>query len=297
MSLATLAVVAPIPAATAAGHLPGLAPCRDGRMALADADRTRAVSYPELDRTVRAAAAGLARRGVRSGDVVGLRVADAVSFTIGSLAVRACGAVPFPVSAGAGAAEAAAQLAGHDVRVLLASASLASVAIGLAERSRVRQVICFGSALGRAPRGTQDGTLPGTMPFAGLLEHGTMRPLPRDGADPALLCYPSGPGGRGPAWVTYELLAADLRRLAAEAPMSGWDVVIAAPPRGDGSRYAALLDLALAQGATVIAAPSSEPGDLLAVARRELATAAIVPASADVPRDGSLRVFTVPSDQ
>lgn len=305
---ATPPALAPVPSATTAGVLPGPAPVRDGRpppglvlsqderIALADARRAAAMSYQQLTRTIRAAAAGLARRGVRPDDVVGLHVADAVSFSIGSLAVRAAGAVPFPVGPGAAtgaaaqevAGEPSAQLAAIDVRILVTSAALASEAADLAGRSRVRQVICFG--------GGADGAPPGTMPFAGLLEHGTMRPLPRGGSDPALLCYPRGPQGRRrPAWVSYRALAADVRRLAGEAPVNGWGVVIAAPPCGDGRRYTALLDLAFTREATVIASASADAGDLLAVAREHVAAAVIAPASAGLPDGGSPRVINVPS--
>lgn len=305
---ATPSALAPVPSATTAGVLPGLTPgrdrrhppglvqSRDGRIAFADARRGQAMSYQQLTRTIRAAAAGLARRGVRPGDVVGLHVADAVSFSIGSLAVRAAGAVPFPVSPAAGtdaaaqeaAGEAAARLAASDVRILLTSPALASEAAALADSSRVRQVICFG-------RGADSGP-PGTMPFAGLLEYGTMRPLRRGCNDPALLYFPRGPQGRRrPAWVSYRALAADVRRLAGEAPVNGWDVVIAAPPCGDGRRYTALLDLAFIRRATVIASASADAGDLLATAREHLAAAVIAPASAGLPDGGSLRAITVPS--
>ena len=165
-STATSPTLTPAPAA---GHVPGLAPCRDGRVALADAGMGRAVSYPELAWTARAAAAGLARRGVRPGDVVGLLLADAGSFRIACQAVRAAGAVPFPVSPDAAAGEAAARLSATDVRVLLTSVPLASKATALADRSRVRQVICFGAPAGRVAGAADDSTPPGTMPFASLL--------------------------------------------------------------------------------------------------------------------------------
>ena len=298
-STATSPTMTAIRVATGAGDVLGLAPCRGGRMALADAGMGRAVSYPELARTVRAAAAGLARRGVRPGDVVALLLADAVSFSIASLVVWAVGAVPFPVSAGAAAGDAAAQLSAADARVLLTSVPLAPEATALADRSRVRQVICFGPPPGRIAGAADDGTPPGTTPFASLLEYGTMPPLARDGGDPALLCYPSGPQeSRRPAWITHRALAADLHMLAAGERITGWDVVIAAPPCGSGRRYTALLHLALSQGATVIAAGSAGTGDLLAAARQHLATAVIAPTSAGLPDELSVRVLTVaPEDR
>jgi acyl-CoA synthetase (AMP-forming)/AMP-acid ligase II len=300
--------------ATAAGGLLGLAAVRDGHVALADAGGERTVSYPELAQTVRAAAAGLAGRGLRPGDIVGLYVADVLSFAIGSLAIRAAGGVPTPVSSDATAGESAAQLADNDVRILLTSPSLAPEAVGLAERSRVRQVICFGNAAGAESAGADTesaagaeadagaGAAWGTMPFSGLLQSGTLqsgtlRPVPRTGDDDlALLLYRRDHEGQPrPARITHRELADGQRLLAAEVPVTAGDVVIAAPPCGDALRYAALIDLALARGATVVAAPTADTGDLLAAARERRATAVIAPAHPGLPRHHlPLRALSVP---
>jgi acyl-CoA synthetase (AMP-forming)/AMP-acid ligase II len=301
--------------ATAAGGLLGLAADRDGHVALADAGGERTVSYPELAQMVRSAAAGLARRGLRPGDIVGLYVADVLSFAIGALAIRAAGGVPTAVSSDATAGESAAQLADNDVRILLTSPSLAPEAVGLAERSRVRQVICFGNAAGAESAGADTesagadtgsaasaepdagaGAAWGTMPFGGLLQSGTLRPVPQaDADDLALLLYRRDHEGQPrPARITHRELADGQRLLAAEVPVSAGDVVIAAPPCGDGLRYAALIDLALARGATLVASPTAETGDLLAAARERRATAVIAPDHPGIPRHLALRVLSVP---
>ena len=68
------------------------------------------------------------------------------------------------------------------------------------------------------------------------------------------------------------------------------DVVVAAPPCGDGQAYTSLLDLTLLTGATLVAAPLP----LIAAAMRVYkGTAAIVPRGTHVPGVAPNRVFSV----
>lgn len=97
-------------------------------------------------------------------------------------------------------------------------------------------------------------------------------------------------GGLGPAPVTHAQLALELRRLAAPAPVTAHDVVLAAPPDGCAREYTVLLDLALLQGATVVAAAADALPD---AARRHGGTAAIVPAGAAFPAGIGVRPVTV----
>ena len=67
-------------------------------------------------------------------------------------------------------------------------------------------------------------------------------------------------------------------------------MVVAAPPCGAPDTYTSLLDLALAAGATIVAAPLPQ---VAAAADTYKGTAAIVPAGTDVPGLPAERVFTV----
>src|SRR5260221_11304768 len=62
----------------------------------------------------------------------------------------------------------------------------------------------------------------------------------------------------GPAPLSHRDLAGLLRRLDVDAAIGETDVVLAAPPAGDGRSYTALLDHALLRGATVVAARAEE---------------------------------------
>ena len=72
--------------------------------------------------------------------------------------------------------------------------------------------------------------------------------------------------------------------------MTTHDVVLAAPPDGCAREYTLLLDLALLEGATVVAAPADALPD---AARRYGGTAAIVPAGAVFPAGLPVRPVTV----
>ena len=270
-------------------RLLGTAAARDSQVALlggpADIPGACAgLSYPDLAVTLQRAAAGLAWRGVRPRDVVGVYVADALSYALACHSIRAAGAVPSPVAPGLPVAEIAGQLADCGARMLITSGSLAAVGLAAADRSWVRQVISFGEAAG-------------AMPFGSLLGLGSMRPAPVRPHDIALLPYlRRGDGALGPSAVTHLAAAAELLRLCGQAGLTEQDVVLAAPPSGDGSAYTALLDHVLLHGATVVAVPAG--GDpaaeaLAAAAREHQATAAIVSLRTEIAVSPGLRLLAV----
>ena len=129
------------------------------RAALIDATDGTVTAWPRFARTVRAAAHGLARRGLAEGDTAGVFVQDAASAAIAVNAIRAAGAAACLIRSDAGPADIAARLNACGARLLITSAPLAELAAEGADRSRVRQVIAFGEAAG-------------TTPFSSLLESG-----------------------------------------------------------------------------------------------------------------------------
>lgn len=215
------------------GHILGMADGAGYGAALIDAADGTVTTWPQFAQTVRAAADGLGRRGLRVGDTVGIFVADAVSHVVAVQAVRAAGATAWPVRP-ASTADIAAELTECRTRLLITSASLAEQAVQAAERSWVRQVFAFGEAQGATPFGSLlDTAEPAERQANGRADRarrpGTM-PVP----DPARLGQASG-----------------LR-------LTPWDVVVAGPPCGDPVAYTSLLDLALIAGATIVAAPADQ---------------------------------------
>jgi acyl-CoA synthetase (AMP-forming)/AMP-acid ligase II len=265
---------------TVTERLLGIAGADSGHRALVGCGGSRTYSYGDLAATVRAAAAGLAGRGLQPRDVVGVYAPDAACYALAAYAIRAAGGVPSPVGAALSVAEIAGQLADCGARMMLTGPPLAAVAQAAADRSWVRQIISFGEA-------------PGATTFDALLGIGLAQPVKTRPHDLALLPYSRQPDGMlGAAPVTYYDLADQLRRLAIEARIGADDVVLAAPPTGDGRTYTALLDYALTRGATIVAV---RPDEIASAARAHQGTLAILPGGHGACTPAQLRVLAVAS--
>jgi acyl-CoA synthetase (AMP-forming)/AMP-acid ligase II len=193
-------------------------------------------------------------------------------------AIRAAGGVPSPISAASTVAAVAEQLRDCGARLLVTADPLVPDALSAADGSWVRQVIAFDEA-------------PGTVPFWSLLSRGLCPAASAAPADLGLVPYTARPeGGMGANPVTHAQFATELSRLSSPAPVTCNDVVLAAPPGGCVREYTVLLDLALLQGATVVATPADALPD---AALRYGGTAAIVPAGMAFPAGMPVRPVTV----
>jgi non-ribosomal peptide synthetase component E (peptide arylation enzyme) len=276
----TMSTEAPLGEVTVTQRLLAVAPARGERRALVGGSPGLACCYSELAATVQAAAAGLAWRGLQPRDVVGVYVPDAACYVLAAHAIRAAGGVPAPLAPALTVPEMAGQLADCGARMLLTAPPFAAAALAAADRSWVRQVISFGEASGA----TQFGT---------LLRMGTLRPATGRPHDSALLPYARRPDGMlGPAPLSHHDMSGLLHRLDIEAGIREDDVVLAAPPAGNGQRYTALLDHALLAGATVVAVSAEE---LATAAEVHHGTAMIAADSVPPGADDRLRVFAVAS--
>ena len=251
------------------------------RAALIDAADGSVTAWPRFAGTVRAAARGLARRGLAEGDTAGVFVQDAASAAIAVNAIRAAGARACLIRSDAGPAEIAARLNACGARVLITSAPLAELAAEAADRSRVRQVIAFGEA-------------EGTTPFSSLLgsgRHGQPEAHaaaePGSATRPVFTHEPGRPEGNG---LAHERDLADSGEPGSGRGLTQRDTVVACPPWGDGRAYTALLDLTLLTGATLVAAPLPM---VPAAIRKYKGSAAIVPPGTAVPGLNPARIFPV----
>lgn len=236
-------------------------------------------TYSGLVSILMRAAAGLAWRGLRPRDVVGVYVPDVATYVLACHAIRAAGGIPCPVSPELSVPEVAGQLADCGARMLLTAQPLATAGLAAADRSWVRQVISFCNA-------------PATTPFSSLLGMGTLQPPAARPHDLALLPYTrTADGTLQPAGMTHLDLTAQLTELASTADVTAADVVLASPPVGDGRSYTAVVDHALLHGATVVAARTEE---LAMAAVAHGGTAAIVPAGVKLTAADELRLFPVP---
>jgi hypothetical protein len=262
------------------------------RAALIDATDTTVTAWPRFAWTVRAAAHGLGRRGLAEGDTAGVLVQDAASAAIAVNAIRAAGGSPCLIRPDASPADIAARLNACGARLLITSVPLAELAAEGADRSRVRQVIAFGEAAGTTPFSSLFDSARHGQPD----EHGAM-----EGRGPLDEPGPVDQPGPVDDALAEEHRLAQGHRLAEEYGSPGpWpgsareltyrDVVVAAPPCGDGQAYPSLLDLTLLTGATLVAAPLPL---VTAAMRVYKGTAAIVPRGTHVPGVPPDRVFAV----
>lgn len=249
------------------------------RAALIDATDGSVTAWPRFARTVRAAAAGLARRGLAEGDTAGVFVQDAASAAIAVNAIRAAGGRACLIRSDAGPSDIADRLNACAARVLITSAPLAGLAAEGADRSRVRQVIAFGDA-------------DGTTPFSSLLGSGRhSQPDGQAAAGPGFAersgpAHESGrPEGNG---LTHERDLTDSGEPGSAGDLTHRDVVVAGPPCGGGPAYTSLLDLTLLAGATLVAAPVPLVAPALRVYK---GTAAIVPPGTGVSGLEPARIF------
>jgi hypothetical protein len=249
------------------------------------------ITWPQFAHMVRAAARGLSRRGLQQGDTAGIFVGDAVSHAVAVHAVRAAGAMAAAVRPTRSAADIAAQLKQGRARLLITSADLADLAIQAAERSWVRQVFAFGEAEGTTPfdsllQTPRHGQLQADDTISHNGHNGSNRNGSHDQADgpaPAQV-LDLAELGLGAVWVAPQLIRRPVPRLTCR------DVVVAAPPCGDPEAYTSLLDLALAAGATVVAAPLAQITAALGVYK---GSAVIVPRGTDVPGLPTGRILAV----
>jgi len=253
------------------------------RAALIDATDGSVTAWPRFARTVRAAAAGLARRGLAEGDTAGVFVQDAASAAIAVNAIRAAGGRACLIRSDAGPADIADRLNACAARVLITSAPLAGLAAEGADRSRVRQVIAFGDADGTTPfsslLGSGRHSAPGWQPDGPA----AAEPGFADRSGPA---HESGrPEGNGQ---THERDLTDSGEPGSGGDLTHRDVVVAGPPCGDGPAYISLLDLTLLAGATLVAAPVPLVAPALRVYK---GTAAIVPPGTGVSGLEPARIF------
>jgi hypothetical protein len=259
------------------------------------ASEASVITWPQFARMIRTAACSLSRRGLRQDDTAGVLVHDAVSHVIAVHSIRAAGASATPVHAAQTAADIAIQLKRCRARVLVTSAELASLAVEAAERSLVRQVFAFGEAEGTTPF----GSLLHSARHGQVDPNGSPSPVHHDrtarNGSPGHNGRPGRDGCESPMDGDGEVTAQlrDLARLGPDGPsvqLNSRDVVVAAPPCGDPGVYTSLLDLALAAGAAIVAAPLAQ---VLAAVGAYKGTAAIVPRGTDVPGLPTGRVFAV----
>jgi acyl-CoA synthetase (AMP-forming)/AMP-acid ligase II len=221
------------------------------RAALIDGLTGKTVSYGELSRTVRAAAAGLVARGLVKGDVLALTSPNCAEFAIAYLAALAAGAVVTMINPQSPPADIVRQLDQAGARWIVTIPPLAAIST-----PEVRETFVLGPG---------DGA--GTTPFAALAASRQRVTLPVVHPDDgALLLYSSGTTGL-PKGVplSHRNLVANLCQTHAVHRVRPEDVVFAVLPMHHVFALQVSLTLGLRAGATVVTMSRFDLADFLRV--------------------------------
>lgn len=212
--------------------------------------RDRRVDALTFAATVERAAAGLSRRGMCLGDVVGVLAPVGPERFLATYTVMAVGGRALPLCPSTPVGDQAAALGETDARLLLADAGLTGVAQELAERSRVRQIISFGDSRGATPfeellLPSPDGS--GYNPSRGLFDNG-------------VLAYEATPDGLLTTLYPHNDLLARFTDLRERLSLGPEDVV-AVEDGADEPTATALVAAALWTGACVATGSDCPPPD------------------------------------
>jgi acyl-CoA synthetase (AMP-forming)/AMP-acid ligase II len=233
--------------------------------ALIDAPSGRVLTYAQLADGVRRAAAGLARRGFRKGDVLAIYSPNLPEYAILFLAVASLGGINTTANPLYTADELAKQLADSRARFLVTAPPFLDKATEAARRSGIEEVFVFGTA-------------EGATPFAALLEAGdrppTVRIDPR--ADLVALPYSSGTTGlpKG-VMLTHYNLVANLCQCEGMRGFEGFteqDMIMAVMPFFHIYGMVVIMMFGIAGGGTILVMPRFEMQEFLGHVQKYRAT-------------------------
>jgi acyl-CoA synthetase (AMP-forming)/AMP-acid ligase II len=224
------------------------AAARGDKPALIDGLSGRTITYAQLPAMVARAAAGLAARGFKKGERFAILSPNLPEYAIAFHAVASLGGLVTTVNPLYTAGEVAKQLQDSAARFLLTVPSFLATAREAAAQARVDEIFVFGEA-------------EGATPFAALLAGGGTSPAVAIDSHKDLVALPYSSGTTGlPKGVMishYNMVAelCSINGVTDAALIMPQDTVLAFLPFFHIYGIVAFLNLALAQGATVITMP------------------------------------------
>jgi acyl-CoA synthetase (AMP-forming)/AMP-acid ligase II len=235
------------------------------KAAVIDAPSGRTITYEQLRPLVRRAAAGLAARGFREGDVLAIYAPNLPEYAIAAHAVMSLGGVVTTANPLSTSAELAKQLVDCAARAIVTVPPFLEAARVAAAEADCRQLYVFGEA-------------PGATPFAELLEHeGDPPEVTIEPDATAALMYSSGTTGvpKG-VELSHRAIAANLVQTAYAIDLSADDTLVAVAPFFHAMGFTVLLNTGLAVGATVVSLPRFDLEAFLRAIQDHRATGTII---------------------
>jgi len=245
------------------------------KAALIDGPSGRSYTYGQWAAAVRRAAAGLARRGFKKGDVLAIYSPNLPEYGIAFHAVALAGGINTTVNPLYTVDELTYQLADSGARYLITAAPFLDKALAAARAAGISEVFVFGH-----PEGAEG--VEGATPFAALLAGDG--PVPEPAIDPredlVALPYSSGTTGlpKGVMLTHRNLVANLLQAAGALKDVGPDDTLIAVLPFFHIYGLVVVLNLGLYHGATIVTLPRFELDSFLAtLAKYGVTFASVVP--------------------
>ncbi|MBA2449534.1 MAG: 4-coumarate--CoA ligase family protein [Chloroflexi bacterium] len=216
--------------------------------ALVDGPSGRTLTYGQIAAAISRAAAGLAERGFRHGDVVAIYSPNLPEYALAFHAAASLGGIVTTVNPLYTADELAAQLQDAGATYLVTIPQFMDKALDAAQRSNIREVFVLGEAAGATP-------------FASLLAGGGQPPEvqinPRE--DLVALPYSSGTTGlpKG-VMLTHRNLVANIVQFDYLERVDEGDTLIAILPFFHIYGLVVILNMGLSAGATIVTMPRFE---------------------------------------
>jgi acyl-CoA synthetase (AMP-forming)/AMP-acid ligase II len=223
---------------------------RGDKVAIICAATGRSYTYAGLAKAIAQVGAGLAKRGVKKGDVVGLVSPNTPDFAVVFYAITSIGAICSTVNPIATAEEIGAQFADSEAILLFTIPEMFEKCEAASRMaSTVREIVVFGEHQG-------------AVPYAEFFAHGDKPPVVD--IDPAndvcVLPYSSGTSGipKG-VMLTHRNLVANLCQIREPATMLGPDDrVVGVLPFFHIYGMVVIMGAALVEGATIVSMPRFE---------------------------------------
>ncbi len=228
---------------------------RADKPALVDGPTGRVITYGELERRIRAVAAGLARRGFAKGDVLAIYSCNVPEYAVAFHAVTSLGGIVTTANPLATPKELRMQLVDSGAKLVVAAPELVERAVEAAAGTDVSEIFAFGED----ERAT---------PFATLLDETGDPPEvaidPR--ADIAALPYSSGTTGlpKG-VMLTHHNLVANLCQFGGLSFIDESDTLVGVLPMFHIYGMTVVMNGGLSVGATIVTMPRFDLAEFLRI--------------------------------